>query len=464
MSSLGQKLAKLAASAGVVAVIAFAFSVVGAIGASGASACVNVLPAVRNLQGEGSTLQRLPQEKWTGRKVPSTLGALPYTTVGGGYAASCSAATNATFSYTADGNAAALAAFGFTGLTPSKEFAYVGTDEAPTPAQISAATVGSGKVAPVILPVAATSIAVIVNKPPTCEIEGGITWQDLNSLFAGKVKHWTELSTLKGSAKANCTTAEGGSEITRVVREESTTVTTQFKHYLSVLETTLAATGPGKVELPTCSAKTWANLEPSGAANLAWPEAICDPGVTPVARRASDEAVAGYVKENPNSIGYTTYAAAFAKGDSVVALEDQFSKVFGASYAFPGKTPTGGSEPSQANCAPEAFEVPAAGQVATGNTGLEVDWSQTFGAKPKIGATGVYYPLCMLTYDIGWHGYKAAGYTDGPEVGAATHSYLSWILTNQSALNAIGFTALPNPSPMQNNVLGAAELSLTDIE
>jgi hypothetical protein len=150
--------------------------------------------------------------------------------------------------------------------------AYVGTDEAPTAAQIVHAKSNAGGANPVIIPVAQTSIAVVANLPAGCSITGGITWKDLSKIFAGTIVKWSELETDNGGCGTN--------SIVRVVREDGSGTTFQFKNYLSILEPMNAA---GQIETgvltpgvaPACTSKTWAQIRNNGGTpnlNLSWPE------------------------------------------------------------------------------------------------------------------------------------------------------------------------------------------------
>ncbi|MGV1048476.1 MAG: hypothetical protein ACOYD4_08145 [Solirubrobacterales bacterium] len=90
-----------------------------------------------------------------------------------------------------------------------------------------------------------------------------------------------------------------------------------------------------------------------------------------------------------------------------------------------------------------------------GGGGLDLDWSAVFGAKPAIGAGA--YPLCMLTYDLAFHGYEAAGYPVG--VGATVKDDLNGLIVTaggQAAIAGDGYGPLPSSSQAQFDVLGEA--------
>jgi ABC-type phosphate transport system substrate-binding protein len=400
--------------------------------------CVHVSGGLA-LKGQGSTLQNVAQGEWTSK-----------------YNAACASGSNANFSYEGTGSGAALKAFGYeSGVAINKTFAYGGTDEAPASAAIAIAKAHANKVAPVIIPVAQTSIAVVANKPAECAVNEGITWEDLDGLFAGTIKHWSELSTITNESA--CRTAEAGAQITRVVREDGSGTTYQFKNYLSELEgAPISGSGPGKVLLNgTCTAETWSALRPDPTLNLAWPESNCNTGVTSVVR-ASGGGVVTKVTSTANSIGYAAYPEVLDAGATanVLSLENGNEVGVGRTYALPGQ----GTGSKEANCGVRSYTVPSTGR-KTGGTGLEVDWSTVFGANPEIATS---YPLCTLTYELSWNGLRRVGF--GPHVGEAVHNYLQYVLgEGQSMLSQVGYQKLPSPAANANNVLGAAELALSKV-
>ncbi|HEY0279065.1 MAG TPA: substrate-binding domain-containing protein [Solirubrobacterales bacterium] len=437
MSAFKQKLARLGATAGVLAAGTAAFMAVGGATASSAFAnptCVAGKEVV--LQGEGSTLQNVAQGLWTGV-----------------YNEKCPKSADINFKYTGTGSGAALKAFGYTNAgTINTGEAYVGTDEAPTAAEIKLVHEKNTTVNPVIVPVAQTSIAVVVNKPAGCVIKNGLEYTDLNKLFNGEIKKWSEISTIEN--KATCESAETG-EIKRVVRKDGSGTTYQFKNYLSELETGQGAASPGNVALepvghPTvCTAETWANLRPNPTMNLLWPEKGCKSTLTNVEKAEGGGGLVEFVKNNANTIGYASYSDVFAKGatSNAVPLRSGHSNTTGNLYASPHKATL-----SEANCGVRTYTVPTGA-----SSGREIDWSEIFGANPTIGTS---YPLCTLTFDLSWHNYAGkTGYTS--TTGKAVHAYLAYALNTaegQAKLNENGYETLPS------NVLTAAEAALAKVE
>jgi ABC-type phosphate transport system substrate-binding protein len=442
MSAFQQSMKRFSARAGLLAGTSAAVLAIAGIGAGSAMAAPTCTPVTGGLalKGQGSTLQNVAQGEWTSK-----------------YNAACPIGSNANFSYEGTGSGAALKAFGYeSGVAINKTFAYGGTDEAPASAAIAIAKAHANKVAPVIIPVAQTSIAVVANKPANCGLTGGITWANLNELFAGKIKHWSQLSTITN--KTACETAEAGASITRIVRKDGSGTTYQFKNYLSELEAApISASGPGKVLVGgVCTTETWSALRPNPTFNLLWPEAGCNTGVTTVETAEGGGGVVNAVLAKSNSIGYAAYSDVVGHSaiSNALSLENANEVGVGPTYALPGQ----GTGSKEANCGSRTYTVPTTGR-KTGGTGLEVDWSTVFGANPEIATS---YPLCTLTYELSWNGFSTAGYA--AHYGTAVHNYLAYELgEGQSVLPEKGYQKLPSPAANANNVLGAAELALTKV-
>jgi ABC-type phosphate transport system substrate-binding protein len=93
---------------------------------------------------------------------------------------------------------------------------------------------------------------------------------------------------------------------------------------------------------------------------------------------------------------------------------------------------------------------------------MGVDWSAVFGAVPTIG--GGKYPLCTLTYVIGWTHSKTAGLPEG--TGNVVHEYVrNYLLSEegQKIVDSHYYAPLPNPANEANNVLEAAQFSAEQI-
>lgn len=416
------------------AVVLVSWAVVVGIGASGAAAAPTCAPEGTNIQGIGSSLQKVAQEIWTGREVPSgtPLTGLPHTAnaLADSYREKCASKTTPpSVSYTTTSAEMALHAFGYTGSKSIEgEIQFISTDEGPDASQIVGAEEASG-VKPVVLPVTQTAIAVVVHPPTGCTLQGGITWRDLDKVFGGSgIKKWSEFSTKKEAVAGDCE-----HEISRVVLKEASTVTLQFKAYLATLE---EAEG---LPCETEGHRHWAELEeigPEGKPNTTWPEC---PGGTPVLRVAGGGALAQKVAETEGTIGYAVLSDAKAHGAGTAKLQN--GEVAGEpTFAEPGNSST-----DDARCANARYTVPEAGREGLG-TGLSVDWSTVFDDQPMIG--GTEYPLCMLTYVAGWNKYTEADYgtghkADGEIVKDYVASYVVPTGEGQKAIEGHWYSTLP---------------------
>jgi hypothetical protein len=151
----------------------------------------------------------------------------------------------------------------------------------------------------------------------------------------------------------------------------------------------------------------------------------------------------GTVNATAGSIGFATLPDANAGSVATLRLQNNgYTPAGEATFASP-------KAGAAANCSAMTYKRPA------GGGGLDLDWSQVFGAKPAIG--GGAYPLCMLSYDLAFHGYEAAGFAVG--VGATVKDYLNGEVVSaagQAAIGGDGYASLPSSSQAQFDVLGEA--------
>jgi ABC-type phosphate transport system substrate-binding protein len=463
MSAFKQSVRKLGVRAGLLAGTSAAVLAIAGVSAGSALAAPECGTTPANIQGKGSSLQRIAQKELTGREVPSgePITSLPHTPLtGGGYAAGCLESAGKTqVSYTSTSSGNGLTAFRFNGAgsilnggtEPEKGFAFVGSDDGPNAAQIKNAEEAAGGVAsganPLIIPVAQTAIAVPIHLPASCSFtaEKGLTYTDLNAIFNGKMKKWSEVANLTG---AGCT-----GEITRVVRAEGSGTTFQFKNYLQTLQTGHSGAGP------ECGVTNWSELEEIGAEekpNISWPTCEISAGNPrkAVVAKAGGGEVAAFIAANAGTIGYAALPDAKSKGATVARLQDKGGAT--PVYALPEAE---GVE--RANCGTRVYTVPTPGRV--GESGESVNWSQVFGASAEVG--GELYPLCTLTYDISWTSYSSAGYTGASTIAAAVKKYMNYVLSpeGQAIVNLHYYQKLPSPSGASENVLGAAQLAASKI-
>jgi ABC-type phosphate transport system substrate-binding protein len=408
-----------------------AFAVAG-IGAGSASATVSCTGT--NITGEGSSLQKVSQlNVW----IPTFESEI------------CNSGTHPTVTYLPEGSGAGLKAWA-ANTGNSAEFKrtrqYIGTDDAPTEAQINniKAAAGGGDV--LTIPVAQTAIAVVVNPPEGCTVTK-MTGKDVERAFRGVDKNWSEISTASGTCS---------SPITRVVRKDGSGTTYQFKNYLSIYNS---------AALP-CLEKTWKEIEPienseTSAPNTSWPEGC--KGIAPVVRPAANGGGEEVKKVNatPGSIGYAALPDAQANSAHLVELQNngQSTEPTFGSPVIAGE----GAGKGVANCGGIQYVVPK--EARNGGVVLNADWSKVFGANASVG--GSFYPLCALTYDLAFHGYKAAGFKFNEEVTVQDYIEGYLVFKGQEDLVSTQTNYAPLPEVKNNstlNVLSAARRTAAKIQ
>ncbi|HUC00745.1 MAG TPA: substrate-binding domain-containing protein [Solirubrobacterales bacterium] len=309
--------------------------------------------------------------------------------------------------------------------TIDHDIAFVGSDEAPTAAQIAAIKSAAGVgVQLAVIPVAQTAVAVIANVPAGCTVEE-VTSGDLAAVFEGRFTKWSQLDSAEGSC---------GSAITRVVPKDAEGATTQLKSYLFQLNKKALACAPGKA--------TWQGLQ---ATNTVWPESCPEKTLSPLTRPASDGGAAevAAVNATAGAIGFATLPDAQAGSADTLRLQNNGYAPLGEATFAPA------SAGAAANCSDMTYKTPV------GGGGLDLDWSAVSGGRPAIG--GGAYPLCMLTYVLAFHGYEAAGFSVGQE--RTAKDYINGLVVQpagQVALASAGFAALPGSGAPRSDVLGEA--------
>jgi ABC-type phosphate transport system substrate-binding protein len=196
-----------------------------------------------------------------------------------------------------------------------------------------------------------------------------------------------------------------------------------------------------------CTTETWAAL----SSTTAWPESCKGAGLSSVVKtptNGDDGAMVEAVNTTPGSIGYAP-GTVIATASHVLALQNN-GQVAAAEAEF--AAPTIGKE---ANCGATQYSVPAGARRKNGEPATNVDWSGVSGAHPAIG--GSSYPLCMLTYDLAFRGYKGTGIPFSKEV--TVRDYIKWYITvqGQEAVEGLGYAPLPTAAESSKNVLGSAQ-------
>jgi ABC-type phosphate transport system substrate-binding protein len=405
-----------------------------------------------DITGEGSSLQSIAHEKaW----IPGFQGP-------GGFC--FGKGTEPKVTYNGAGSSGGLAAWDFNGpdgVPFDHTRAFTASDEAPTASQLGNAEAAAGGSKALVIPVAQTSIGVVVNPPKGCTL-GKITNKQLESVFRGNVKRWGQIDTATGAGCA-------GAPITRVVRPDGSGTTYQFKNYLWLIS-------GAKLLCTEGSGKTWKELESigvNGHPNTDWPEngvGGCKAGTLSSVVTAVGNGGANLVKKVNTTNGSIGYAAlpdveaqkgngenADGDTDTVKLQNNGLVKLANATFAPPA------TETRGANCSAAQYTVPAAGRVGSGS-GESVDWSEVFGAALKAGDEN--YPLCALTYEMALASYGKAGFSEGVEL--TVRDYLTEYVTatrGQEDIESVEefYSALPTSPNVAKDVRGAARLAASKI-
>ncbi len=387
---------------------------VSGIGASGASAALGAKCSGTNITGQGSTLQGAAQDIWT-----STFNT---------HAAGCSGTSKPTVTYDRSSSGACLTSFGATGEPLSKTWAFCGTDDAPDETQITNIGTAANGAKVLSIPVAQSAIAIVVNPPAGCMVNGTVTPAQVETAFRGTTANWTAL----GGAAPN---AACDTPINRIVRDDGSGTTYQLKHYLGTVN-------GGAVH----GALTWANLQ-GGANNVTWPQ----PTSTTSPLIYSTSGCNSFMKlpcsgtgsgggDEVRTVGATTGSIGYA------ALSDARAVVAATEGTWPtltwlkintsgnvqdpssnGVTTTKGT--SNCNTADGAYGAAASLPSATG------DWSNVY-----LSNIGNRYPICTLTWDLAFNNYTQAGFTHGTGVARTVTDYLHYVLTQAGGGQATALT------------------------
>lgn len=363
------------------------------------------MSAATTIDGIGASFQRQAQLAWGAEVLaPDADPSSPYAT-GFGYLDLFDASTNATgvgcasaalagstrVRYSPAGSGAGRRAFGAStavgqaGVRDTR-YAFGGADEAPTAAEIAAAnqgpTTGTGDDAVLhTIPVAQSSVAVVVKLPANCTVAANSTQRSISrtalaAAFAGTATTWSAVlpsATLTGTG---CSTA-----VKRVVRQDSSGTTFAFKNYLRSIDA---------VNFPT------------SLGNQAWP----NEATNPVLRGASSGAGSQLDALNANAdggIAYADLATARDRGfDWQTGLNANGDRTFWlyverstGAYASPAVNNNVGVTGSQrgSNCATTEYaNAGGAPLPSTTQSWFDVTANETTGG----------YSLCALTFALAW--------------------------------------------------------------
>jgi ABC-type phosphate transport system substrate-binding protein len=372
-------------------------------GGAQAASCAGV-----NIQGQGSSLQGAAQTIWTlglaGTKGFNT------NTAGGGCALS---GGRPTARYTSSGSGACLDGFGANGGVLDTTYAFCGTEQAPSEAQITVITATANGSRALSIAVAQSAIAVVVNPPAGCSLTAVVPGQ-LEGAFRGTTANWTTLGGTGGGCDA---------KINRVVRADNAGTTYQFKRYLGMVNGA-AVLGPS----------TWTDLQGrvTPANNLTWPHPTT--GTSPLiystagcatvmalpcsGAGSGDGDEVRTVGATPGSIGYAGLpdARAVTAANGATWPNLKWLNVRSGAVTLNPSTNGLSSTKAQANC-PTASGAYGTLPSPTG------DWSQVYLTTP-----GSTYPICTLTWDLAFNDYTLAGYPSAT-VAFTAKDYLHYVVT-----------------------------------
>jgi ABC-type phosphate transport system substrate-binding protein len=404
----------------------------GALYASGASALGEQCSGSK-AKGMGSFLQTRAQQQWSGGESGFNASGNPLACNG-----SQGAKGTPKVSYVPLASAAALRHWGAKdGSLHTAEFGFlanfIGTEIAPSgPVGEEGSMLAKMKAAlgsdVAVVPVTQTAIAIAAHPPQlpahaACAVPR-INNVQLQKVFSGELKNWRQLNAASDpTLGGDCDQA-----ITRIVRDESSGTTYQFKHYLNTINSApLACTGKAP--------RTWAQLQaPFGgetSPNQEWPrKSACQEGEGPVTAVSGPITEGGggplsYVRETPGTITYGSLPEAQQQAPKQVI--DLYN---GVNFAGPENGEGG------ASCGAAKYTRPAGWE-----SGVNVDWSQVYGSDPNIGAVAKSaYPICTLSWDV------AATDRFTEKAATTVHDYLAFVVAKeggQAAVRHSGYHDLP---------------------
>ncbi|HEX7245528.1 MAG TPA: substrate-binding domain-containing protein [Solirubrobacterales bacterium] len=420
----------------------------GATGSASASLGCNG----EDIAGKGSSLQKIAQENVWDPAFNTEV---------------CAFGEEPKVSYVSAGSGAGMEEWNHNNVKKSinTAFSFIGTDDAPTAAQIANMTSVSSGAGVLTIPVAQTAIAIMADPPAGCSVES-ITNKDLENVFNGSIIKWSQLEQFL-TAKGGAPDPACNFRIKRVVRAEGSGTTYQIKNYFNLIRG--KTKGVPCTEGATEGLATWGELETNGAGghpNIDWPkDEGCAIPLTEIVTAAGGGALAKFVAENSGTIGYASLpdvkskiAECEEKGTckNPEVLKVQYNakkKLSEALYASPQSGET-------ANCSTASYTVPALARRAVSHNAANVDWSQVFGAKTNTEKSGAGYGICTLTYALAWNKYSGPGFTAGQEETAK--DFLAEYVTataGQEDIESRYYQALPVGTSSATNVLDAAQFT-----
>ncbi len=410
--------------------------IVPACGVIAALAATAVMPSVANaaeqctgstIRGKGSSAQKLIQHNIWNKQFNTSSNPLACSGTQGSKA-------EPKVGYESTGSGKGLESWGVEqsrGGTGKQELwfgpgnAFIGSEIAPNASQESELLTHAEAGTKVLtIPVAQIAISLPMHLPKGCTVTGGaaktagtiaLKNKTIEEIFEGKITEWGKI--LNKAKFVGVTTGSGKAEkklekeeekackaahITRVVREDGSGTTDQFKKYLNVVDKNKVVIG----------SETWAQ-NGEKTTNTTWP----NEGTDPVVKGNGGGGLVTAVVATEGSIGYANVADARA------------NKAFYPS----GEGGTGGPGTTtfwaEVENGKNKYANPATNgeKAALGNSNCEeTSYSNFEGKKPfpppsttelwngvAAATTQKNYPICSLTYDISVTQYKGLGSVGG---------------------------------------------------
>jgi hypothetical protein len=411
---------------------------VGMAAAPGSALAVEV-ECGTTLNGTGSSLQGAQQTLW---KTESELGKLKDLEAG----SVCKAILKVT--YAANGSGAGLGEFGMEAgfkLEPAlgvgaKLDGFIGTDDPPTTEQIKETEKVAAEHAgtrPVTIAPMEAPIAMIMHLPEGCTLAVGskepeVKQADLELMWLhDSTMTWKKLLETDGKAKLtdtakNCESATVSSAALAEGRFDNSGTSYAFKQWMCQVSGASATWNPAANGCEQESIAAGHILNDSKE----WPAAVKIQLTHTAGNNEKGSGEAAAVCEEKNSFGYANaadaVAAACAFGPGAAGNSTFWVKVENKEVGV-FEDPLSGTK---GNC-PEAYKLKNKVAAEKG------EWSQEHLAVGGAGKSVDHYPVCTLTFDVGWTEYgtaelSAAKYYEtkakAETIGLATHAYFLWEL------------------------------------
>jgi ABC-type phosphate transport system substrate-binding protein len=368
-----------------------------------ASATVGAKCSGSEIGGQGSSLQGLAQEVWIANfNTSSNIWACNGT--------QGTKATPAIKAYNPSGSGAGLRSFGVKPkkveeINYSATNAYIGTDEAPSPAAIKEIEEHESTITPktvLTIPVLQAAVAVIVHLPAGCKAtstsnKGRMVLNNttLEEIWRGLITNWSEIKDGGDVFTGTCTEA-----IKHVVRFDSSGTTHIFKKYLGLINKSTAWPATNFAG-ESAGSKTWDEVS-EGSENTTWPTA--DAVIRP--EKAGNGEVVAKVASEPSSIAYANLAdvrvnAAFVPpsggANTAVMWVPIQNKTGTVTYADPASNKEVAKK-AESNCSKEEY---SDGVNAFPPESALVSWSAVTTKTEEP-----HYTICGLTFDIAFTKYS----------------------------------------------------------